>query len=207
MSELPLLVIGAGGHGRVLIDALQLAGRSILGVVDPAFAAGSLAPSGLKVLGGDEALDRFSAGDVMMVNGVGSTRTMVQRDLIYRRLSAKGFRFATVVHPSAVVSPSAKLAEGVQVMAGCVIQSGASIGANSIINTSASVDHDCKIGESVHIAPGVTLSGSVNVGDAAHIGTGAVVIQGVSIGRNSLVAAGAVVYRDVADGTQHIKSA
>ena len=71
------------------------------------------------------------------------------------------------------------------------------IGANSIVNTRAAVDHDCKIGETVHIAPGVTLSGNVRVGDRTHIGTGAVVIQGIFIGEDSLVAAGAVVCRDL----------
>ena len=82
-------------------------------------------------------------------------------------------------------------------MAGCVIQTGTNIGANSIVNTRASIDHDCTIGETVHIAPGVTLSGNVRVGDRTHIGTGAVVIQGIAIDADSLVAAGAVVYRDL----------
>ena len=149
------------------------------------------------MLGGDEVLKELSASEVQLVNGIGSIGpTHVAR----RRLSARqggGLHFAQVVHPSAVVSRSATLGEGVQVMAGCVIQTGADIGANSIVNTRAAVDHDCKIGETVHIAPGVTLSGNVRVGDRTHIGTGAVVIQGISIGEDSLVAAGAVVYRDL----------
>jgi sugar O-acyltransferase (sialic acid O-acetyltransferase NeuD family) len=206
-NDRPLVIIGAGGHARVLIDALQLSGKKILGIVDKLHAAGSPGPSGLAVLGGDEAVDRFSPDEMLLVNGVGTVKTTTQRDAIYRRFLAKGFHFATVVHPSAVVSSSATLGEGVQVMAGCVIQAGAWIGANSLINTRASVDHDCRIGETVHVAPGATLSGSVTVGDETHIGTGAVVIQGISIGRHCLVAAGAVVYRDLPDGAQHIKSA
>ena len=206
-SERSLIIIGAGGHARVLIDTLQLTGKSILGVVDKGHAAHSTGPSGLAILGDDEAVDRFAPDAVLLVNGVGTVKTTAQRDAIYRRFLAKGFHFATVVHPSAVISNSATLGEGVQVMAGCVIQAGASIGANSLINTRASIDHDCRIGETVHIAPGATLSGTVTVGDETHIGTGAVVIQGITIGRHCLVAAGAVVYRDLPDGAQHIKGA
>ncbi len=192
-----VIIIGAGGHARVLLDALQLSACEVLGFVDPAFSKGSQGPGGLPILGGDEALKDYAASAVQLVNGIGSIGPTTSRAAVYRRGKEAGFSFARVVHPSAVVSVSATLREGVQIMAGCVVQSGADIGANSIVNTRASVDHDCKIGETVHIAPGVTLSGNVRVGDRAHIGTGAVVIQGISIGADSLVAAGAVVYRDV----------
>jgi sugar O-acyltransferase (sialic acid O-acetyltransferase NeuD family) len=193
-----VIIIGASGHARVLLDALQLSGCKVLGFVDPAFSKGALGPGGLPVLGGDDALRGFSTSEVQLVNGVGSIGPTTSRGAVYRRGKEHGFSFATVVHGSAVVSASAILGEGVQIMAGCVVQCGAAIGANSIINTRASVDHDCKIGETVHIAPGATLSGNVRVGDRTHIGTGAVVIQGISIGADSLVAAGAVVYRDIA---------
>jgi UDP-perosamine 4-acetyltransferase len=193
----PVIILGAGGHARVLIDALQLAACQILGLVDPASAAGSEGPWGLPVLGGEEALSRFSPAEVRLVNGIGSVGTLALRDAVYRRGKAAGFTFARVVHPSAVVSGAAEIGEGTQVMAGAVIQCGARIGANSIINTRASVDHDCRLGETVHIAPGATLSGAVHIGDRCHIGTGAVVIQGITIGPDSLVAAGAVAYRDI----------
>ena len=192
-----VIIIGAGGHARVLLDALQLSGCKVLGFVDPAFTKGAQGPGGLPVLGGDEVLKDYSMSAVQLVNGIGSIGPTMLRGAVYRRGKEAGFSFARVVHPAAVVSASATLGEGVQIMAGCIVQSGAEIGANSIVNTRASVDHDCKIGETVHIAPGVTLSGNVRVGDRAHIGTGAVVIQGISIGADSLVAAGAVVYRDV----------
>jgi len=192
-----VIIIGAGGHAQVLLDALQLSSCKILGFVDPAYAKGASGPRGLPMLGGDEVLDGFSVSEVQLVNGIGSIGPTTSRGSVWRRGKAAGFTFAQVVHPSAVISPGATLGEGVQIMAGCIVQTGAEIGANSIINTRASVDHDCKIGETVHIAPGVTLSGNVRIGDRAHIGTGAVVIQGISIGADSLVAAGAVVYRDL----------
>lgn len=199
-----VVIIGAGGHARVLLDALQLSACKILGFIDPAFAKGAQGPGGLPVLGGDEVLKELATSEVQLVNGLGSIGPTASRSAVYRRGKEAGFAFAQVVHPSAVVSGSAMLGEGVQVMAGCIIQTGANIGANSIVNTRASIDHDCEIGETVHIAPGVTLSGSVRIGDRAHIGPGAVVIQGITIGADSLVAAGAVVYRDVPEASRLI---
>ena len=199
-----VIIIGAGGHARVILDALQLSSCKILGFVDPAFAKGSQGPGGLPMLGGDEALSSFSSSEVQLVNGIGSIGPTSSRAAVYLRGKEAGFSFARVLHPAAIVSASATLGEGVQVMAGSIVQTGAEIGANSIVNTRASVDHDCKIGETVHIAPGVTLSGNVRIGDRTHIGTGAVVIQGISIGANSLVAAGAVVYRDLPEASRLI---
>jgi sugar O-acyltransferase (sialic acid O-acetyltransferase NeuD family) len=194
---LPVIILGAGGHARVLLDALRRSSRMIIGFVDPGLIKGSEGPGGLSVLGGDEALRDFAASDVQLVNGVGSIGATTQRHMVWRRGKDAGFSFAQVVHPSAIVSDTAGIGEGAQIMAGCVVQPGAQIGPNSIINTRASVDHDCLIGETVHLAPGVTLSGNVRIGARSHIGTGAVVIQGISIGADSLVAAGAVVYRDI----------
>lgn len=200
----PLLILGAGGHARVLLDAIQLQGRRIVGFLDPAIPEGSVGPGGLPILGGDEALARFSPTDVELVNGIGSVKVASAREMIYRRAKAAGFDFADVVHPSAIVCRDVVCGEGVQIMAGSIVQCGALIGANTIVNTRASIDHDCRIGESVHLAPGVTLSGNVQIGDRAHIGTGAVVIQGISVGADCLVAAGAVVYRDLAAGQRFI---
>lgn len=195
----PVIVIGGGGHARVLIDALRLRGRRILGICDPRLPVGQ-GLLGIEVLGGDEALARFPASEIELANGVGTTGETTVRDGLYRRFASAGFDFVRIVHPSAVIAGDAELGTGVQVMAGAVIQSGSRIGANSIVNTRASVDHDCRIGESVHLAPGVTLSGVVAIGDGTHVGTGACVIQGIAIGRNCLVRAGAVVTSNIRDG-------
>jgi UDP-perosamine 4-acetyltransferase len=202
----PLVVLGGGGHARVLIDALQANNQQILGVVDPKLATAGTGLLGVPVLGGDDELELHPPEQIMLVNGIGGIGSTENRHRIYERFRARGYEFATVVHRSAVVSCHAQLADGVQIMAGCVVQCGTMIGANTIVNTRASIDHDCNIGRSVHIAPGATLSGSVTVGDGAHIGTGAVVIQQLTIGRNCLVAAGAVVFRGLADGQRLIKA-
>jgi UDP-perosamine 4-acetyltransferase len=195
-----VILIGGGGHGRVLLDALLALGADVLGIADPALPTDVPGPRGLPVLGGDDAALAQAADAVMLVNGVGSTRSTAARTALYERFVAAGYRFATVVHPAAVIAGDVALGDGAQVMAGAVLQTGARLGANCIVNTRASVDHDCDIGAGAHIAPGVTLSGGVRIGPGSHIGTGAVVIQQVRIGAGALIGAGAVVLADVPDG-------
>lgn len=192
----PVIIIGGGGHAKVLIDALRLRSVRILGIMDPALAKGTRILD-LPVLGDDAAVDAYGPDQVDLVNALGSIHVPVQRKAIFERFSGKGYRFAAVLHPSAVIASDVELGEGVQVMAGAVIQAGSRIGRNAIVNTRASVDHDCSIGEHVHVAPGVTLSGSVSIGDLVHVGTAAVVIQGTAIGRNSMIGAGALVLEAV----------
>lgn len=194
--------MGAGGHGRVVLDALEAQGHRVLGFVDsnPDLAGRTI--DGVAVLGGNDALDAFDKSAVVLANGVGSIATMEVRRRVFDGLVDAGWRFVTVVHPAAWVSPRAVLGPGAQVLAGAIVQTGACIGANSILNTRASVDHDCVIGDHCHLAPGVILSGNVSVGDEVHIGTGATVIQGVTLGERCFVAAGAVVTRDVPASTQ-----
>ena len=201
MSTIHVILIGAGGHARVLLDALTSSGAAILGLVDKDPALVGQKVLGYEVLGDDEVVRKHAPGSVRLVNAIGSNKTMDKRWSVYEAWRKAGYTFASVQHPSAIVSRHATAAAGVQVMAGAVVQACASIGENTIVNTGATVDHDCEIGAHVHLAPGVTLSGNVWVGDGTHIGTGAAVIQGRRIGARCTVAAGAVVVSDVADGT------
>lgn len=200
--SLPVLVIGAGGHGRVVADALRVAGRKVLGFVDAAADLEGMRIDGLPVLGGDTLLEDYPPASVMLANGIGSTVSTATRRQVYERLTASGFQFETVRHPSAIVSTSAVLSSGAQIMAGAVVQPGAVIGEDTIVNTGALIDHDCVIGRHCHLAPGAVLSGSVRVGDGCHIGAAASVIQDVTIGADALIAAGAVVVGDVAAGVR-----
>ena len=201
-TRAPLYVLGAGGHARVLIDAYLLLGEAIAGVLDPDTGThGATMLGGVRVLGGEDLLEREgAASNCRLVNALGSVRLPRLRQTVYERFAGKGFTFAGLVHPSATVSPHATVEPDAQIMAGVVVQAGARIGRNVIINTRASVDHDCEIGAHTHIAPGVTLSGDVKVGAGSHVGTGAVVVQGVRVGAGCVVGAGAVVLADVADG-------
>lgn len=180
----PVILLGAGGHARVLLDTLRLRKIKVLGLVE-----------------NDEEAFKHSPSKVLLVNGVGSVRADARREAIFNRFKERGYSFLTVVHPSAVVAKDAELGEGAQVMAGAVIQTGSVIGKNSIVNTRASVDHDARIGAHVHLAPGAVLSGEVTVGDNSHLGTGAVVVNGIKIGAGVFVAANSLVCEDLADGT------
>lgn len=197
-----VIVIGAGDHARVLLDALrQMDGMRVLGLTDADANRLGETVSGLPILGDDTWLLQAHAPDtVALVNGLGSVRDTRLRREVFELFKARDFRFERVVHRSAVMAEDVRLGEGVQVMAGAVVQAGAALGDNALINSGAVVDHDCRIGDHAHIGPGATLSGNVIVGAGAHVGTGACVIQGLRIGKDALVGAGAVVVRDVPDG-------
>lgn len=184
----------------MLIDALRLQSIELLGLVDADIGKNGQLLLDVPVLGGDEDVMKYPVETIRLVNGIGSVRVNPLRRQLFEHFKSKGYRFASIVHPSAIIARGVVLSEGSQIMAGAVIQSGCHIGMNTVINTGSIVDHDCHIGDHVHISPGATLSGGVRIEENAHVGTGAIVIQGIQIGRNSLVAAGAVVIRDVPDG-------
>ena len=198
---MPVIILGGGGHAKVLVETLWAASLAVAGIVDPDPALWGGSVLGVPVLGGDEVVLAYAPDLVRLVNGLGSTGLPQLREAIFERFAARGFAFAAVVHPLAVIARDVELGEGAQVMAGAVIQPGSRLGRNALVNTRASVDHDCLIGDHVHLAPGVTLSGGVTVGAGAHIGTGATVIQGIRIGGGSLIAAGAVVISDIPAGS------
>lgn len=194
------MVIGAGGHGKVVADAMQMLGKDVLGFLDMDTTLHGTLIAGLKVLGNDNYLRDYSYKSVGLANGIGSIVDTKLRYQVYAQLTMKGYNFQIVRHPSAIISSSVELSDGVQVMAGAVLQCGVSIGANTIINTGALIDHDCTIGSHCHVAPGAVLSGGVKVEDGCHIGTSASVIQGITIGSGALIAAGAVVVENVPAG-------
>jgi sugar O-acyltransferase (sialic acid O-acetyltransferase NeuD family) len=196
------IILGAGGHAKVVVATLQSLGKQPLGCTTPHPSHSGAAVLGVPILGDDSILNDYDPNTTRLINGLGClSASDTHRSELFKTWKNLGYSFATIVHASAINSPETTLAEGVHVMANAVIQPGCRIGENSIINTSASIDHDCTIGSHVHIAPGVVTSGNVTVGDHAFIGTGAIVIQGISIGAGAMVAAGAVVVADVAPKT------
>lgn len=194
----PLILIGGGGHSKVLVSTLLLQHRKVLGFVDLKPALRPLL--GVTGLGNDNAVFLHSPDQVRLVNGVGSIDSTLSHKMVYEKFRERGFVFESVIHPSAIIAREVEIEDSVQVMAGAIVQPGVSLGANVIINTGARVDHDCTIKAHAHIAPGVTLSGNVHIGEGAHIGTGASIIQGIKVGDASIVGAGAVVISDVPPG-------
>jgi len=197
----PLIIIGAGGHAKVLVDALKLFGAQILGISEQDWAMVNTELLGVPIICVDSELERYPSESVTLVNGIGGVKDTALRREVFVRFKMQGYDFSQVIHPAAVISAAATLAEGVQIMAGAVIQAGAKIGENAIINTMTSVDHDCRIGSHVHLAPGVTVCGNVKIGDSVHVGSGATIIQGISVGSQCLIGAGTLVRKNVPAGT------
>lgn len=200
-AALPLVLLGAGGHAKVLLGLARAAGHVVVGVCDPAFQReqGGMW-SGIPVLGGDEALEAVNPQSHALVNAIGPLPGRDARRRLYERYREMGFVFPALVHPFSWVDASVDLADGVQVMAGAVIQPDCTIGANTTINTRASVDHDCRVEAHVHIAPGATLCGGVSVAHGAYIGAGATIIQGLRVGGEAIVGAGTTCVRSVEAG-------
>ncbi len=197
MEEKPVILLGAGGHAKVLLDILLEQNVEILGIAEKEGAGCSSDLYGVPVIGNDSDVLGYSPDAIALVNGIGSIASTALRQKIYEKYKRQGYRFRQVIHPRAIVSRRVEFCEGVQVMAGAVVNVGTHVGENSIVNTNASIDHDCIVGAHVHIAPGVTLSGGVKVGFCSHIGTGATIVQNVCIGEEVVVGAGAVVLKDI----------
>jgi sugar O-acyltransferase (sialic acid O-acetyltransferase NeuD family) len=195
----PVIVLGAGGHARVLIDTLQLLDTDIMGITDPDKTLWGQTLMDVDILGSDEKIFDIHPERISLVNALGSTQSTKARQKLFETWQQRGYTFASVVHPKAVVARSVTLAEGVQVLAGAIINPQTTLGANSIVNTGAVLEHDCIIGEHVHLSPGVRIAGNVTIGQGTHVGIGSTVIQGLTIGKNCLIAAGAVVIHRVPD--------
>lgn len=181
-----MILYGASGHGKVVIEILEANNISIDFVVDD--------NPNLTELLGYEVRRNIDKYDEIIIS-IGSCQI---RKKIASGLKVK--KYLTAIHPTAILSNRATINEGTVVMQGAIIQTCVSIGKHCIINTGASVDHDCKIGDFVHVAPHATLSGGVVVGEGSWIGVGATVKQGIKIGAWCMIGAGAVVVKDVPDG-------
>lgn len=198
-----IIILGGGGHAKVLMEIIRLAGKyEIAGILDARFEKG-LEISGAPVIGKDDLLPGIFTMDQISnaCIGIGSTRDNSLRKALYEKVKQLRYSVPSLVHPAAVVSGTSKISEGVQLMANSVVQPCSFIGENTIINTGAIVEHDCNIGRHVHICPAAVLSGECIVGDETFIGAGAVVINGIKIGKNVTIGAGSVVINDIADGS------
>lgn len=193
-----IVILGAGGHGRVAADVAAAVGYDPVAFLDPAWP--DLATSGIwPVLGTDDdpTLRGVAAQGAAFFIAIGEART---RAALFARVKGLGGRIVSLVHPTATLSPRATLGQGVLVAAGAIVNPFARIGDGSIVNTGAIVEHDCTLAAFAHVAPAAALAGGVTLAGGATVGLGARVIQGITIGARATVGAGAVVLRDVPDG-------
>lgn len=183
-----MIVYGASGHGKVIIEILESMGETNIMVWDDADIHTLWQYPVMRPSADDPIED-----EVVLALGNNATRKRVAERL------GNYVGYAIAVHASANISYRAAIGEGTVAMAGATINADTQVGRHCIINTNAAVDHDCILEDYVHISPNATLSGDVQVGEGTHIGAGAVVIQGIRIGKWCTIGAGAVVIKDIPD--------
>ncbi len=182
-----VIIIGYGGHGRVVADIVAACGDLLVGFLDDDITK--------KVLGTVAEFDKFS--DVEFIIGIGNAE-------VREKLSAFPVRWYTAVHPSAVISPSVEIGEGTVVMPNVVINSGAVIGKHCIINSSSNVEHNCSIADYSHISVGAKIGGAVSVGKSTWVGIGAVISNNLSVCDNCLLGAGTVVVKNITQSGTYV---
>jgi len=188
-------ILGAGAHGRVVVDILESRGVAIAGFVDDDARLHGALVSGYPVLYSTPTL-LAQAGDgpfsLIVALGAAPLRLRLTQAFLDR-----GLELINAVHRQAIVSPAAALGRGVCLCAAAVINPDAVLGDAVIVNTGATVDHDCIIADGVHLSPGVHLAGRVNIGALSFLGVGVSVAPRVSIGPGTIIGAGSVVVGDI----------
>jgi len=185
-----VVVIGAGGHAKVVIELIRAQGRyDVVGCTDREPKLPEVV--GAPILSSDDVLpDLYAKGIRHCFVALGDNA--LRRKVAARAMSF-GFELINAISPKAIVSPTARLGRGVAIMAGAVINADATLGDLVIVNTRAAIDHDCQIGEAAHVAPGASLAGGVCIGPLAFVGAGATIIPGVNVGESTVIGAGATV--------------
>ena len=190
-----IIIYGAGGHGKVIADLLERQAKyTLLGFLDDNPEVWGKDLFCYKVLGGFDSLTDQGLVHYPVIVGVGDNQA---RQQLVARLDTLGCHFGRAIHPSAQIARDVQFGCGVMVMANVVINPGSSIGNHTIVNTGTIVEHDCIIGDFVHISPAAALAGNITIQEGVHIGIGSIILPGVQIGAYSIIGAGAVVVRDI----------
>lgn len=187
-----ILIVGAGGQGAIVADALLRADMPPLGFVDAARTGEVL---GIPILGTLDALATIAHDAVIVAVGDNAARRRLCEELV-----ARGETLATARHPWTAIATGVTIGAGSMISAGSILAPRATIGRGVLLNTKCSVDHDSVIGDYAHLSPGSTAGGNVHIGEEAMIGLGAAVMSGCRVGARSVIGAGAVVVRDIPDG-------
>ena len=185
-----IVIYGAGGHGRVIIEVIRSRGINVVAVFDDH-------PQTTELLGVPVQRPPKKFLPIPLVVAIGSNTL---RKAVFERLAVAAEISSAIVHPFTSISSTATLGRGTMICAGVVVNTLSQINEDCILNTACSVDHDCKIGSHVHIGPGARLAGGVSIGDESFIGMGSVILPGITIGSRVIVGAGSVVTRNLPDG-------
>lgn len=182
-----IVIIGAGGQGRVCADIARLMGYEKILFLDDGDAPNAVGKTA-------DYAKYLQSADFFVAIGNAAIRRRIQK-----MLEENGAQIATLIHPSTVLAKNVSVGKGTAIMAGAVINPGAVIGTGAIINTCASVDHDCRIGDYAHITVGVRICGTVVIEEDTWVGAGATVIQNLRICAGCMIGAGAVVIRNITE--------
>ncbi len=192
-----LIIIGAGGHAKVIIDILRTSSDySIEGLVDPQHSGKNIL--GVPVIGDDSQLEKiYEEGTRTAFVAVGDNQ---KRGQISDYVNKIGYTLANAVSRHSYVSSTVTLGKGIAIMPGAVVHPDSKIGDNAIINTGSTIDHDCVISKNVHIAPGCTIAGNVKIGEGSLIGIGTKIIPDISVGSSTIIGAGSVIIANIPSG-------
>lgn len=183
-----VIIIGAGGHGKVIADIIEKNGDKVYGFLDDSTDKSEI--MGYPVLGKTEDCKKYKDKEFFIAIGNNSVRKKIV-------LKYSEIRYYTAIHPMAIISRDVKIGEGTCIMAGCVINADTKIGKHSIINSGSVVEHDNVLENFVHLSPGAVLCGTVRVGECTHIGAGVTVKNNVSITGETIIGVGAAVVSDI----------
>lgn len=183
-----MLLYGASGHAKVIIDCLISQQEGIAAIFDDDPKKNHL--MGIQV---HNFYSEIYHPEQELIIAVGDNK-------IRKSLSEKvDHAFGRIFHSGAIISEHAVINEGTVVFQNAVVQSGASIGSHVIVNTSATVDHDCEIGDFTHIAPNATVCGGVSIGEGTLVGAGSIIIPNVKIGKWVTIGAGTIINKNIPD--------
>lgn len=193
-----IVIIGAGGHAKVVAECIDKQKYDIAGFLDKDDKLVGKEINGIPVIGDDSNptywLRKGITGCIIGIGHIGGYRL---RNRLYEKYKNAGYHMVNAIHPQSMISPNAVIKAGTVVMPGAIINANAYIGENVIINSKTVIEHDVVIHNGVHIAPGSTVSGGTHIGENTLIGAGSVIIQMINIGKETIVGAGSVVIHDV----------
>lgn len=192
-----VIVIGAGGHGKVVADIVGRSGNRVLGFLDDNPQAPAQV-AGIPVLGGVDRWVQYPDAEYLIAIGNAKVRRQLSEKL-------QGVRWHTAIHPSAVISDlGVSIGEGTVIMAGAIVNPGAAVGRHCILNTASVVEHDNAIGDYAHISVGAKLAGTVRIGDGCWVGIGAVVSNNLTVCSDCMIGAGAVVVKNITESGVYV---
>ena len=192
-----IIIIGSGGHSRVVIDTIENIGFNIFGIIDINYKSQKEKIFNYKIIGDITIVESLNPKNYDIVLAIGDNN---KREEYFSKLLYKGFTIPTIIHPTAILSKKVIIGNGVFINSGAIINAGVEIADNTIINTGSIIEHEVKIKENCHICPGVKIGGRVSIGKNTFIGIVSSIKDYIQIGDNVKVGAGSVIINNIKKG-------